>query len=125
MGERSFGHEPSGVAVRYILGSAVVVAAAVIATVWMIHFSLKHWVFPHREGVVSRRAAIPPPPRLQPDPSVDIERLRHEKETLLSTWQWTDRTETFARIPIERAMTLYVTQHRPVTHTDDATRRPP
>jgi hypothetical protein len=117
MGERPFGHESSGIAVRRVVGIAAVIAACVIAVVLMIDISLKRWIFPGREEVVARRAAIPPPPRLQPNPAVDIESLREEKEALLSTWQWTDRTQTFARIPIERAMALYVTQHSDVTDT--------
>lgn len=125
MAEGPFGHEPSGVAVRPIAGLAVALAAFVIATVWMIDFSLKHWILRDREAVVSRRAAIPPPPRLQPNPAVDVERLREEKETLLSSWQWTDSTQAFARIPIERAMTLYVAQHRPAADTTGPASRPP
>ena len=57
-----------------------------------------------------RETRLPPQPRLQASPRVDLERLRAEQERLLSTYAWIDRggdRETGrARIPIERAMDI-------------------
>ena len=40
-------------------------------------------------------------------PGGDLEALRSQKRALLSQWDWTDSSHRFARIPIERAMSLY------------------
>jgi hypothetical protein len=88
-----------------------ILAFAVIIVVTVIGIALTHWVAPNHAQVVARKAAIPPSPRLQPDPHADLEALRAQKQTLLSGWAWIDSTHQFARIPIDRAMALYAQQH--------------
>ncbi|MNR92108.1 hypothetical protein D3C72_231290 [compost metagenome] len=45
-----------------------------------------------------------PVPRLQVDPSQDLERLRADEERLLTEYAWVDRPHGLIRIPIARAM---------------------
>lgn len=103
----SSGHAPSGIEVLRIVGLLAIIAATVIVLTWVIHGAMVHWVTSNRAALVARRAPIPPPPRLQPDPRGDLAAFRAQKRAALSTWEWTDSSHQFARIPIERAMSLY------------------
>lgn len=47
-------------------------------------------------------------PRLQVTPRLDMRAYREREELLLETFGWADRQAGTARIPIERAMDLYV-----------------
>ncbi|MGH9672676.1 MAG: hypothetical protein ACRD44_05795 [Bryobacteraceae bacterium] len=49
---------------------------------------------------------IPPAPRLQVNPSIDLDRMLALEEQMLSTYGWVDRKAGVVRIPIERAMEL-------------------
>lgn len=51
---------------------------------------------------------LPPEPRLQPQPTLDLETLRAEEDAVLQGHAWVDREAGVVRIPIERAMTLLV-----------------
>jgi len=51
---------------------------------------------------------VPPEPRLQTLPIVDLETLRAAEEKRLNGYAWSDRDAELARIPIERAMDLLV-----------------
>jgi hypothetical protein len=105
--EASPGHAPSGIEVRRVVGLLAIVAATAVVLAWAIHSAMVHWVTPEHAALVARPAPIPPAPRLQPSPGGDLEALRLQKRALLSQWAWTDASHRFARIPIERAMSLY------------------
>jgi hypothetical protein len=105
--EASSGHAPSGIEVRRIVALLAIVAASVVVLAWAIRSAMVRWVTPEHAALVTRAAPIPPAPRLQPIPGTDLEALRAQKRALLSKWEWTDPSHQFARIPIERAMSLY------------------
>ena len=111
MAETSFGHESSAIAVRRVVGLGGVLAVTVIGVVFLIRVMVEEWITPQHAQVVARGAVIPPEPRLQAQPDIDLAALRAQKQALLSTWGWTDSTHEFARIPIERAMAVYAGQH--------------
>jgi hypothetical protein len=50
--------------------------------------------------------ALPPAPRLQSAPRKDLEQLRAEEDSVLSSYGWVDQAAGIARIPIDRAMAL-------------------
>lgn len=49
---------------------------------------------------------IPPAPRLQERPLMDLQRLRAEEDAALHGYAWVDRSADRVRIPIERAIEL-------------------
>lgn len=51
-------------------------------------------------------AEIPPPPRVQPNQQLQLQRQTTEKLQILTSYGWVDEAEGIARIPIERAMDL-------------------
>jgi hypothetical protein len=57
---------------------------------------------------------IPPAPRLQTEPKLDLEHLRAREDRLLHTYEWIDPNAGIVRIPIERAMELVLQRGLPV-----------
>lgn len=61
--------------------------------------------FPTTPADVSRALTLEPPqPRLQTDPSEDLEQFRSEEEKRLSSYYWVDKKKGIVHIPIEEAM---------------------
>jgi len=108
--EHPFGHEPSAIATRRVLATGGLLALTVIGVVIVLHFALRNAAMPNHAQVAIRPAPIPLPPRLQASPGEDLARLRAEKARLLSSYAWTDASHRYARIPIARAMEIYVQQ---------------
>jgi hypothetical protein len=110
MAEPPYGHEPSGIAVRRVLGVGAVLAVGVIVTVIAVCLVLQRRLEPARLRS-AHQSLIPPAPRLQAHPSADLAALRAQKQALLEGWGWTDGSRRFAHIPIEQAMAIYARQH--------------
>lgn len=109
--EKPFGHEPDAINHRTILIGAVVLAAVVIAIGVGLHLILTRAVIPNHAQVAAQPAQVPPEPRLQAHPRNDLAKFRAQKEALLSGYAWSDAQHDYARIPIERAMQIYVSRH--------------
>ena len=109
--EKPFGHEPDAISFRIVLICAAVLALVIIAIAVGMHFVLSQAVMPNHPAVVTRPAPIPPPPRLQADPQLDLANFRARKEAVLSSYGWTDPSHDYAHIPIQRAMQIYAEQH--------------
>ncbi|MDQ2868688.1 MAG: hypothetical protein M3R59_09810 [Verrucomicrobiota bacterium] len=58
--------------------------------------------------------ALPPEPRLQTNPAVDLQQLRDAEDARLNRYGWIDKKGGVVRIPIERAMDLVVERGLPV-----------
>ena len=58
--------------------------------------------------VEARRPVEISGPILQTDPVGEIVALRDEEHEALESWAWADETAGIARIPVERAMELYL-----------------
>lgn len=58
--------------------------------------------------LAAERPALPPEPRLQPNPRADLLELRAREDAQLSTYGWIDRPDGIVHIPIDRAMALTV-----------------
>jgi hypothetical protein len=111
MAEAPFGHESSAIATGRVVAAGLITAVAVIFAVVTVCLVLWLRFEPTRTAGHESLGAIPPAPRLQAHPRTDLSLLRAEKQAALEAWGWTDGTRRFARIPIERAMTIYATEH--------------
>lgn len=109
--EGPFGHEPPGVNTLRVVGTVAALgtlAAIALVAIWL---ALRYLVMPDYVQQETRRGLVPPAPRLQPSHAHrDLEALRARKLALLSDYAWTDKSHRFARIPIARAMQIYVGQ---------------
>src|SRR5262245_4873676 len=56
---------------------------------------------------------LPPEPRLQPNPLLDLRELRDEETRQLTSFGWIDRSRGIVRIPVEEAMKLAVKRGLP------------
>ena len=63
---------------------------------------------PPGRSAASPPAELPPAPRLQTDPPVDLQGLRAREDLRLRSYGWVNREQGIARIPIDRAMDLLV-----------------
>ncbi|HET8553343.1 MAG TPA: hypothetical protein VFL78_00795 [Rhodanobacteraceae bacterium] len=106
-----FGHESASVRTGTILKVAATLFGTVVVVLVILYFAAMHGLLGHHAQVVRRVDTVPPPPRLQAHPDVDIAELRREKHEALSSYAWVGPAHRFARIPIKRAMQLYVQQH--------------
>jgi hypothetical protein len=59
-----------------------------------------------------------PQPQLQTDPSVDLHNYLQHKQDELNTYGWIDRKSGVVRIPIERAIDIFINQGAPVRPPD-------
>ena len=105
------GHEPEttnvvGVAVAAVL--LLVVVGGVLAAVAGLYGSLASEGRTADGGTtfVDAFQPLPPEPRLQHDPAVDLQQLHARSMVMLHTYGWADRSRGAVRLPIERAMDL-------------------
>lgn len=109
------GHESSRLSLRgMIIFLIVFLSAALVLHVllaWLLGVLVAQEPKPQVSPLADRDAA-PPEPRLQgsrvhPElPHMDLARMRAREEAMLNQYEWVDRENGVAKIPIERAMTL-------------------
>lgn len=54
---------------------------------------------------------LPPAPNLEADPSSSLAVLRAKEDAVLGTYGWADSARGLARVPVPRAMELYLEKH--------------
>jgi hypothetical protein len=105
---RPFGHESAAPDVRRVLRLGALVAAGLLSVTLGLYLLLRIEVMPHQARSAGIRAPIPPPPRLQAEPALDLAEFRRAEQAELSRYQWVDSAHSTARIPLARAIALYV-----------------
>lgn len=68
----------------------------------------------------ARQPQEPPGPRLQTEPFRDLAGLRASEDEILEGWAWENESAGFARIPVDRAIDLYLAGERAGTPTPQA-----
>jgi hypothetical protein len=93
---------------RFAAAMAVFVAAAmVLMAILFSYFTERETVLDTSVSPLANEAPLAPSgPQLQPNPPVDLERLRREEDDYLSSYGWVDQREGLVHIPIERAIEL-------------------
>jgi hypothetical protein len=115
----SRGYEITDVRPRPLIFSALLLALAVaLVCVFLI------WFFGLLEGSAKRHdpqlspligAQSPPPPRLQTDPSNDLDRMRAAEDRALTGYRWIDKERGVVQLPVDRAMDLLLEEGLPET----------
>jgi hypothetical protein len=113
-------HEDSDVNVRAIFGFGIglaVVALIVHVFLWWLQGTYERqnertqtWLYPLAAG---QQNQLPPSPRLQHDPQLDMRELRARQQALLEGYGWVNRDGGVARIPITEAMRMVVERGLP------------
>jgi hypothetical protein len=112
------GHETRDADIRSLL----IFAAALAGIVLMVMFGMAR-VF-HYFGATqslgppaspfAEARTLPPQPRLQVEPRIDLAHLRANEEAKLHSYGWVDPNSGVVRIPIERAMDIIAEKGLPV-----------
>ncbi len=112
-GNDSVKFEPTDVATRPVVTAVVSLAAFTVTFTFVAH--LVFHGLADREQAASPPASplaaeyavkLPPEPRLQEHPKLDLDVLRAAEEKTLSTLAWVDRDAGIVQVPIERAMEM-------------------
>ena len=113
------GYERSDASPRGLLRFLLIMAAILAATAVSLIFLFKY--FERAEPPLSFVAApftgaqpLPPPPRIQAVPGVDMQSYYQSQQNLLSTYGWVDKQNGVVRLPIDRAMQLLLERGLPV-----------
>jgi hypothetical protein len=112
------GYEPYEQRIRPVVLFALGLTAGAILVIWLMKVSADALNRGAREGShaihpLAETSELPPEPRLQETPALDLERFRAKEDETLSTYGWVDRQAGVVRIPIERAMEIVAREGLP------------
>jgi hypothetical protein len=105
------GHEVRDADVRPIVLTGIGLAIGVLLSGLLIYGILRFLSTHEVESFRSNPMAvfdsqIPPAPRIEEHPAIEIQQLRAQEEQMLSTYGWVDKNKGVVRIPLDRAMEL-------------------
>ena len=72
------------------------------------------------QPAVAGEERLPPEPRIQASPAVDLRLLRSQEDVVLTTYAWVDRQAGVVRVPVEVAMALVLEEGLPVRQPGSA-----
>jgi len=97
----------------FVTALFLVVAGSMVA-MWGLfdHYSASQPLGPSISPFASGRV-LPPEPRLQVQPTVDLQKMRESQNEILQSYGWVDKANGTVRIPIDRAMDLLLQRGLP------------
>jgi len=112
------GHESRDADIRPIVLAAIGLALTVVV-VGLIVYGVFQYLAAHPATSVQSSpmtvldSQIPPAPRIEEHPAIEIQQLHGQEEQTLSTYGWVDKKAGVVRIPIDRAMALQLERGLP------------
>jgi hypothetical protein len=64
-------------------------------------------------SMMSERPKLPPEPRLQAEPKIELKDLRADEEAILNSYGWVDPNKGIVRIPIDQAIDIVMQKGLP------------
>ncbi len=109
--DASAGYEKSDAHIKPVVIFAVVLfvgtAATIVAMTWLFNaFEAMDAPKPGQVHPLAQPAELPPAPRLQPNPGVELREYQAQTNDALTTYSWLDKQAGVVRLPIERALQL-------------------
>lgn len=98
---------------KYGLTLAVLIAVVMLAMVGTYHFFAKIESLGPPASPFENVRVLPPQPRLQVNPSVDLKSYCEFEQQQLTTYGWVDHHNGFVRIPVDRAMDMVLQKGLP------------
>ena len=100
--------------VKFGIGLFILIVVVLFAMRFMFdHFSTTQELGPPASPFAETQT-LPPAPRLQVEPALDIKQLREGEDEKLGSYGWVDQKAGIARIPVDRAMDLLLARGLPV-----------
>jgi hypothetical protein len=100
--------------VYFTLIMTAILAATALSLIWLFNFFLRA---ENPGSVVAAPFAatrpLPPPPRIQPNSSADMQNYMQSQQSVLNGYAWVDRQSGIVRLPIDRAMELLLQRGLP------------
>jgi hypothetical protein len=104
----------------FVIGLFILLVFSLVSMRWLFgYFSVTQPLGPAASPFTNART-LPPAPRLQVQPVVDLDVVRAAQEETLHSYGWVDRANGKVRIPIDRAMDLLVERPLPARPTPPA-----
>ncbi len=101
--------------VHFLLIMAAILAATALSLIWLFkHFERAENPGSYVAAPFAGTQPLPPPPRIQPVPGVDMQSYYQSQQNLLDTYGWVDKQNGIVRLPIDRAMELLLQRGLPV-----------
>jgi hypothetical protein len=117
------GHEASDVDVRSLAYFGGVLFLVLVLTLISMRWVFFHYAKSQQLGPpptpFENARTLPPAPRLQVEPRLELEHYRQAQQQMLTSYGWVDRPNGIVRIPIDRAITLLLERGLP-TRTQSA-----
>jgi hypothetical protein len=114
----SSGHEKTDAQARPLLLFGAILAAIILAVALLMWITFRFFAMEQSLGAPPTPFALgrllPPEPRLQPDPRIDLNRLRKQEQDAISGYGWVNPTDGVIRIPVDRAMDRLIEKGLPV-----------
>ena len=104
----------AGALLRFALGLFLVMVAVFVSMRWVFFYFAEVQQLGPAASPFEQSRALPPQPRLQPEPKVDLQRVREGQQAVLNSYGWVDRQNGTVHIPIEQAMKLVLDGRLPV-----------
>src|ERR1700680_5009515 len=107
----SIGHEGRDADIRPIVLTGIGLALTVVVVGFIVYGTFQYLATHPATSVQSNPMAvfdsqIPPAPRIEEHPAIEIQQLHAQEEQTLSTYGWIDKKGGVVRIPLDRALEL-------------------
>lgn len=99
---------------RFVIGLFITLVLIFISLRWVFFYFAEVQQLGPAASPFEQARALPPQPRLQPEPKVDLENMREAQQAALNSYGWVDRQNDTVHIPIELAMKLVLDGRLPV-----------
>jgi hypothetical protein len=111
--ERPDAHEEKDVDTRAIVKFAIALVVLCVVSVALLFGLFRYYEsrearrqLPLAEGLDLDVRRLPPEPRLQDAPVLDLKQMRDAEDQILGTYDWIDRQNGIVRLPINRAIEI-------------------
>ena len=116
--------------IRPVVTFTIALTAVTLLVLWLMKVTSNVFTREALEGsrpihplAGAANVELPPEPRLQEDPALDLAVFRKREEERLSTYGWIDRPNGVVRIPIERAMEIIAREGLPARKPTETEKR--
>lgn len=109
------GHERSEVNVRFIVISLIFLAVATFFVFVLVVGIFRYFydTYSTAEAAKLSQPVIPPAPRVEVAPSLQLQDLHAKEDHILTTYAWVNKQTGTVRIPIDRAIDLLAAKGLP------------